>query len=58
MKKKIKKLIHKYISIPKYEKELLKKDKEIANFKGAYDYVYKLMHMYKDKVVKNRIKRK
>ena len=44
MKKKIKKLIHKYISIPKYEKELLKKDKQIADLKGAYDYVYKLMH--------------
>lgn len=56
MKKKIKKLIHKYISIPKYEKELREKDKEIANLKGAYDYVYKLMHKYKDKVVKNRIK--
>lgn len=56
MKKKLKKLIHKYISIPKYEKELRKKDEEIANFKGAYDYVYKLMHIYKNKIDKNRIK--
>ena len=56
MKKKIKKLIHNYISIPKYEKELREKDEKIAELKGAYDFVYKQMHRYKDKLVKNRIK--
>lgn len=56
MKKKIKKLIHKYISIPKYEKELREKDKQIADLKGAYDFINKLMHKYKDKLVKDRIK--
>lgn len=56
MKKKIKKLIHKYISIPKYEKELREKDEEIAELKRAYDFVYAQMHKYKEKLIANRNK--
>ena len=56
MKKKLKKFIHKYISIPKYEKELREKDNEIAELKGAYNFVYAQMHKYKNKVIEMKMK--
>ena len=50
MKKKIKKLIHKYISIPKYEKELRLKDEEIDRLKQEKEYLQGQVYKYKNKV--------
>ena len=56
MKKKIKKLIHKYISIPRYEKELREKDEEIAELKKDKEYLQAQMYKYKNKVIEMKRK--
>lgn len=56
MKKKLKKLIHKYISIPKYEKELRNKDEEIGELKRDKDFLQAQVYKYKNKVIKMKRK--
>ena len=50
MKKKIKKLIHKYISIPKYEKEINILKSKIRELEHQRDYLQDNVYKYKNKV--------
>lgn len=50
MNKKIKKFIHKYISIPKYEKEINILKAEKRELEHQRDYLQANMYKYKHKV--------
>lgn len=50
MKKKIKRLIHKFFSIPRYEKELNKLKTKIRELEYQRDYLQTNMYKYKNKV--------
>ena len=52
IKKRIRKAIHKYFSIPKYEKELKEKDGEIAELEMHVNYFKQNAYKYRNKLAK------
>ncbi len=56
LQKKIKKVIHKYVSIPKYERELREKDAEIAELSMHMHFFQQNAYKYRERLA--AIKRK
>ena len=56
MKKKLKKLFHKIFVIPKYEKIIKQKDKQIEELDNTLEFEIGLVNKYKSKLLKEQRK--